>query len=241
MRRGFGTFLSNMDEIDMKTDEIQHEPESRHTTDYQENLSNTIRPYYEQQRPVVLRGAISTFPALDKWQSWDYLEATLSSEKSTNQVTGAVEIGGSYGSTNSERAEISVLDYIQYLKFFEEKHGRQGPEDAFALPTDISKDELVYMAQNDLFPCLYKDIEIPSFCNQDEENENKDKYAVGLGRLYSVMLWLGPRGCTSPLHYDPLDNVLMQIQGRKMIILYAPNNNKNQSGERRQWMALWRS
>ena len=37
---------------------------------------------------------------------------------------------------------------------------------------------------------------------------------------YSTMFWFGPRGCISPLHYDPLDNLLMQFVGSKKVILF---------------------
>jgi ribosomal protein L16 Arg81 hydroxylase len=67
------------------------------------------------------------------------------------------------------------------------------------------------MAQNDLIPGLETDIEIPAFCSE-----------LGEGKLYSVMIWLGPYGCLSPLHFDPLDNVLMQFVGTKRVLLYPP-------------------
>ena len=147
--------------------------------------------------------------AVESWASLDYLEEALAKE---DQV-GAVEIGGSYGSDDMARAEIPLDNYIQYLRLFEERHGREGPEDPLDIPTDIVAEELVYLAQNDLFQTLYKDIEIPRFCEEES-------YNVGLGRLYSVMLWLGPRGCVSPLHFDPLDNCLMQFVGRKKVWLF---------------------
>jgi hypothetical protein len=38
------------------------------------------------------------------------------------------------------------------------------------------------------------------------------------------MLWMGPRHTVSPLHYDPLDNILMQIVGWKRVVLFPPDN-----------------
>jgi hypothetical protein len=150
------------------------------------------------------------------WPSFEYWHQTF---VPPNTELGAVEIGGSYGNADTERAEIPMQSYLQYLELFEERHGRTGPEDASEIPKDssmiISKEELVYMAQTDLFPSLHKDVAVPDFCQEDSHN-------VGHGRLYSVMLWLGPRGCVSPMHFDPLDNCLMQFVGRKHILLYAP-------------------
>ena len=158
----------------------------------------------------------------------------------------AVEMGGSYGSATSERAEIPFQSYLQYLQLLEERHGRMGDDIPFNNKNDssstmlsswsIPSNELVYMAQNDLLQPLYKDIIIPNFCQDIESNDDAtlkvDKHTnksssttkLGLGHLYSVMLWLGPRGCVSPLHYDPLDNCLMQHMGRKRVLLYEPTS-----------------
>lgn len=174
-------------------------------------LADIVRPYFEKQSPVILRGAARHFPAVHYWQTWDYLEDTLPASQ-----TGGIELGGSYSEETSERAEIPFHDYVQYLKMFEERRGRTPKDrDPWQLPTEIQREELVYMAQNDLPSDLYKDVEIPPFC----EDPN---YSVGLGRLYSVMWWLGPRASTSPLHYDPLDNLLMQIMGCKVVWLFSP-------------------
>ena len=181
------------------------------STNTQEELADVMRPSYELQSPVVVRGAVSDAPAIKLWQSLPYWYQSFDKE----DQFGGVEIGGSYGSNDMERAEIPLQGYLQYLELFEERHGRTGPDDPLEIPTSIPIEELVYMAQNDLFPSLYKDIRVPRFCEDQSDG-------VGNGRLYSVMLWLGPRGCVSPLHFDPLDNCLMQFVGRKKIWLYEP-------------------
>lgn len=206
---------------------------------HHETMANAIRPYFELQTPVVLRGAGANTPAFRLWQPNESLISTLQ-DRIPPHMLGAVEIGGSYSSTATDRAEIPIHDYLHYLRLFEERHGSQGSTtDPWQVPdpTVITKDELVYMAQNDLPESLYPDIEIPAFCCQEQE----DVYQVGHGRLYSVMLWLGPRACVSPLHFDPLDNILMQFVGRKVVWLYDPNNTTRQSenGAEDAEIAMW--
>ena len=182
--------------------------------DTSSGLADAIRPQFDNKTPMVFRGACQSMPAFQKWSDSSYFPETLPPSE-----TGAVEIGGSYSSGQTDRAEIPIQDYLQYLKLFEERHGRQGSaENPWERPASISSDELVYMAQNDLPRALYPDIEIPAFCCQEE-----DTHQVGHGRLYSVMWWLGPRACVSPLHFDPLDNLLMQFVGRKVVWLLDPN------------------
>jgi hypothetical protein len=122
----------------------------------QEELANAIRPHYEAQSPVVLRGAVSNTPAMKLWPSFEYWHQTFAPSNNTTtagteEQLGAVEIGGSYGNADMERAEIPIQSYLQYLELFEERHGRTGPEDPSKVPNDtIPMEELVYMAQTNL-------------------------------------------------------------------------------------------
>ena len=177
----------------------------------QDEIAQALQPHYKAQTPVVLRHAVATAPAVEKWQSLPYLQEALEWE------AGSVEIGGSYVNDNVERPEIPLDQYVQYLELFQSQYGAQGPDDPWHIPEDINVSELVYLAQNDLFQNLYKDIQIPALCDTSQP-------PFGHGQLYSVMLWLGPRGCVSPLHYDPLDNLLMQFVGRKRVILFPAGN-----------------
>lgn len=177
-----------------------------------DRLVSELQAHFERQEPLLLRGAVSGTPAIQLWKSLEYWQSTVGHEMAK------VEMGGSYASTiggsdgDSSTAEIPVEGYLQYLKLFEERHGKSVSPDM----ESPKSDEMVYMAQNDLFPALHKDIVLPEFC-QDESNR------VGLGRLYSVMLWLGPHSSVSPLHNDPLDNLFMQYVGRKSVLLFPPD------------------
>jgi len=193
--------------------------------DRQKVLAECIKPYFDERVPVVVRGAMAkeSTPAMQSWTSLEYLH------KTNHDDTASVEIGGSYGNPDVERPDIPFDQYLQYLKMFHSLHGEHGPkedpwlkgqkteEDQSAL-SEPKPDELVYMAQNDLLHNLQKDIQIPEFCRDAS-------YGVGHGKPYSTMMWLGPRQTVSPLHFDPLDNCLMQIVGRKRVVMFSPNTN----------------
>lgn len=165
------------------------------------NLLDTVTPYIGNQTPVVLRGAASHSSAIQKWKTWEYFENVVDS----NTVCH-VEVGGNYASANSARCDIRFTDYLVYLHAFEARHGKFGKDSP---PTE----ELVYLAQNDLFDELYQDIVIPDFCTDT---------AVGEGKLYNTMIWIGPYGCVSPLHFDPMENALIQLVGTKKVMMYPP-------------------
>lgn len=105
-----------------------------------------------------------------------------------------VEIGASKGQ------KVSML-FEQYAQYLDMANNFQ----------DLPVDQLLYLAQNDLPSQLVGDIVIPAVCT--------DADSLGHGKLYSTMIWIGPGGCVSPLHFDPLDNFLMQIVGSKRVFL----------------------
>ena len=217
---------------------------SFHNSQDEEEVASALQPHYKSQTPVVLRGVVSHAPAIQNWTSLDYLRDTVGSDAS-----GYVEIGGTYGSSDMERPDIPFEQYIDYLTLFHERHGALGPEidpwmsmssngngdggnddqrQQEVTFSEPSAEELVYMAQNDLFPSLYKDVIIPNFCEDDA-------HGIGHGRMYSTMLWLGPRGCVSPLHFDPLDNIFMQYVGRKRVTLFSGGNDGTSDNSQLPW------
>jgi hypothetical protein len=173
----------------------------------QELLAEKIAPYYQQQTPVVLRGAVANAKAVSEWKSWEYLRRTVSDD-----ATCHVELGGNYSASSSERSDIRFQDFLYYMQLFEEQHGRRAQEGV----SPPASDELVYLAQNDVIQELYQDFDVPQFCGDENNSVGHE------GRLYSTMLWIGQYGCVSPMHNDPLDNVLMQFVGAKQAWLFPP-------------------
>jgi Cupin-like domain len=158
-------------------------------------IADQLRDFYTNQAPVILRGMSSHFPAVTKWIDYNYLLQRIGA-----QALCDVEIGPY---NQGEKVTIPFGQYVEYLELAAEQHNS---------PQQINPEHLLYLAQNDLPQELLSDIEIPSFCSDG-------KLSIGQGKLYSTMLWMGPAGCTSPLHFDPMDNIFIQIIGRKKVFL----------------------
>lgn len=160
---------------------------------------NELPDYFQRQQPVVLRGLVSDSRAVAEWPDLDVVE-----RKVGPNVVCDVEIG-SYNA--GERLTLDFEAYVAYLRLWKEQFEALEGEDSGLAP-----DQLLYLAQNDLhqFGRLGNDLDIPSFCTDG---------SCGQGQLYQSMLWMGPRGCVSPLHFDPLDNILLQIVGRKRVTI----------------------
>eukprot|EP01031_Cornospumella_fuschlensis_P030626 gene30626-37003_t len=81
-------------------------------------------------------------------------------------------------------------------------------------PASLSEMPCLYLAQNDLrgIPELVGDVVTPSISK------------TGKGHLYSSQIWLnGIKGATSPCHHDPFNNILVQIYGKKKVLLFSPS------------------
>jgi hypothetical protein len=165
-----------------------------------DQISDILRPYYEKRLPAKLsshhNAQTYNSKATVKWSQLDYLVETIGSEYPCDVESGT---------KMNERMTISFEEYVDYLLMIQQTHD-------YDRNVNIPNEEIMYMAQNDIPPSLRSDITIPGFCTDP-------KYQLGNGKLYNTMIWIGPSGCISKLHCDPLDNVLMQIIGKKKVYL----------------------
>ncbi len=168
--------------------------------DHQLAIADAIRPYYQSQTPLLLTNLISKCDAVYFWRSIQYWQAAV-----PENIPVDVELGRSYNT--GSRVSMKFGDYLDYLSKVTEQEER-GDEQ--------QQQEVAYLAQNELFTEVQSDIPTPHFCSDGS-------FHVGEGKLYHSMLWLGPRGTVSPLHFDPLDNLLMQIVGNKRVFMYPPD------------------
>jgi len=179
--------------------------------DHQHELANTLRPYFQSRTPYLLRHLYCNSDAIYYWKSLEYWRVAVG-----NHTNVEVEVGKTYNI--SERITMKFGDYLDYLSLCIEQDSNES--------TDTAAEEVAYLAQNELFPQVMDDIEIPSLCCEPNAS-----YNIGQGKLYHTMLWMGPRNTVSPLHYDPLDNLLIQVTGWKRVLLFPASKTT----ELQQW------
>ncbi len=151
------------------------------------------------QTPLVIEGLAKDWPALaNDERRWSNLEL-LNNRISADRFV-RVEVGKSYMDPNVVVSEVSMREYLSLLKSSE----------------DHTKSPF-YLAQYELknIPEMYEDVIIPEFCS------------TAKGDLYHVNLWFGsPLGNVSPCHYDPFNNILVQVIGKKIVEIIHPSYSK---------------
>jgi len=150
--------------------------------------------FYAPGRPTILCGDMENWPALRKWTP-EYLRSTIGD--------AVVECQG--GRTSNDRFELA-----------KDAHRRRMPFDRFI-------DLVVNSPGNDLYITAY---------NSLANAAALAPLQADLGRLDRVldyargelggMAWVGPAGTFTPLHHDLTNNLLVQLTGRKRVVLASP-------------------
>ena len=167
-------------------------------------------------RPVVITHAMEHWPALQRWHDPSYLA------KVAGARTVPVEMGEHYLAGGWSQ---KLMTLEKFLSAHVRPQQQLSPEEEAEQGCEKSAGEIGagsagavegrgYLAQHALFeqvPALLDDIDLPDYT------------AMGEGQVQAINAWLGPAGTVSPVHNDPLHNLLAQPVGYKYVRLYAPD------------------
>ncbi|MBZ6378078.1 MULTISPECIES: cupin-like domain-containing protein [Pacificimonas] len=150
-----------------------------------------FRDYYAANLPVVLEGMIDNWPAMSRW-SLDYLEERLGDVPISIQNNR--ESAPDYEPRTEEFRETQPLPQVI------ERLRSGGPTNDFYVTANNSP-----VNKQSLAP-LWEDVgELPGFLARQEERDG--------------FFWMGPQGTITPFHHDLTNNLLVQIDGRKRVIM----------------------
>lgn len=161
--------------------------------DVAENLSvaDFQTRYFDTQKPVVIRGGASHWPAMQRWQP-AYLKEKLAGR--------TVQLFGSKDGIHFDKKVTPFVKATQYTL----------PVEAFVDRTfGLAESDMVYYLRQQAisnFSELTGDIDAPKFANR---------------RISETCLWIGGTGNITNTHYDMNDNFLVQVSGRKRLMLFS--------------------
>ncbi len=158
--------------------------------------------FFKPQKPVIITGAIDDWPAMKKWSPEYFVANAAKKDRKKDaraEVVAAPPGGGEarfpYWENLGARFKHAPLDVM--IKYIVEQSKKPGGE-AMYLQGMSLKEEL---------PALYEDIIPPQY--------------IAPKLPYMTNLWFGTGGIV-PLHFDPQQNLLIQIAGTKDVTLCPP-------------------
>lgn len=154
------------------------------------------RHYYRGNRPLVIRGAVNHWPALGRW-SREYFESLF----------GDRRVPIDYN--RSGFLTYTALDDKDPVQRKELPFREAAAEICTPDPTH-RRCYLRNISLPDYFPELMQDYEPPALIGDP-------------GRITMIHFWYGAPGCVTALHFDWTSNFLVQVQGCKQVLLFAPS------------------
>ncbi len=151
--------------------------------------------HYALNRPVILGGALAGWPALKRW-SPEGLKARIGAQ--------AVQVQAGRGAdANFERRKEAHRVDMAFDAFVDQVSASGGGNDLYltAYNSAANQEALAPLAQDMRVLSAYLDQARP-----------------GDG----AMIWIGPGGTFTPLHHDLTNNLLLQVIGRKKVVMAPP-------------------
>lgn len=207
-------------------------PEIRQPIPTVSNLSlHDFEDYLETvTKPLIIRGALSHWPALQQSRSWKDPSYLLKKTFGGRRCV-PVEVGRSYTDEGWGQRIVTVGEFMERYML---RSRRVSDDDDDGKEGGDEDGGIAYLAQHDLFaqiPALRNDISIPDCCYTTPPPPAPGTPLASKPaqpRLEEPILntWFGPAGTVSPLHTDPYHNILCQVVGKKYVRLYAPEESE---------------
>lgn len=157
------------------------------------------RDYVATHTPVIIRGAVDDWPARTRWTPAYFRERC-----GDRLVDVEVWDDGLPGASMETqlRHRVQQMPLSEYV-------------DLIASGDTGKKYYLAQQALEAVAPELLGDI------------APLDYYPEWIRRLVQpVLIFFGPKGTVTPYHYDPTHNLLVQVKGRKQVVMVSPDQSR---------------
>jgi len=178
--------------------------------------------YFFRSKPVVITGALKNWPAMKKWTT-----EFLTTKFGDKMVRVAFAPYGEY--EGCEKAH----DFEDFKDFkFPDVVKSQLPfpdlvvvRPAF-LEIPFSTFMSILQSSNDSNISAYLEYSsIPSLLPELEQDIKEMPFLSGELKRRHLNIWLSNGNTLGKLHFDPFDNFLCQISGKKQLFIYEPHDN----------------
>jgi hypothetical protein len=151
--------------------------------------------HYAANWPVLMSGELADWPALSRWSA-DYLKAEVGDRPVQVQA-------GRASDADFERNMPAHVVTLPFSAFIDRIRQPGAGNDTYLTAYNSA-------ANAEALSVLHKDLGfLDRFLTRDADHPHG-------------MLWIGPAGTFTPLHHDLTNNLLLQLVGRKVVLMAAP-------------------
>lgn len=183
--------------------------------------------YLEQSRPVIIKNAVSHWPAFQLWGRNFFAE-----KYSLNKIHVKLGVNGVFEGPELrklwEKEKNSLPENIrEQLEF---------PDLVMARPghVDLEMDQIVAMFQNETrdpirdkwLSAYIEYTPISSHFDELKKHVKELDYFKEL-KLRHQNIWIGDGQTLGKMHFDEFENAMVMIKGRKQFLVFDPRDNKN--------------
>ena len=168
----------------------------------QKDINNSIfKEYISQNKPFFIHkyNEIQKSNYYKNWKLNKYLIKNLNTHKFTvgyNKSSAVIPVIKSNKIQNQHY--MSDMNIKEYIKQIKNQSDKTG---------------YYYLGQNNIIPYLLrKDLQLPNWITQQKIN--------------NIYFWMNNGNINSGLHYDGVDNLLLQISGTKTVYLFSPEQSE---------------
>ncbi|KAH9516430.1 tRNAPhe (7-(3-amino-3-carboxypropyl)wyosine37-C2)-hydroxylase, variant 2 [Dermatophagoides farinae] len=185
---------------------------TNHIETFENLTSDKFDSLVEQDLPFIIRQA-AFGSCLRNWNK-DYFGQKIASKQvsvhvSTSPLLDFINKNFSY----------CVYDFIEFLKLCSEENGLYYYLRSIG---NHSSKEIANLSEQ--FPEIANDVEYPEFINFCAEENCPNENECPNRHLFSSVLRISSRNLSIWTHYDVMENILLQIIGRKKVILFPPTD-----------------
>lgn len=177
-----------------------------------EELREVLRNVKADRKPAVLRG-LDLGPCVERWRDPEYLMSKVPADRTVSVHVTSDPGRMSFTAKNFEYRLCSFAELIRKSS----TSGGETPIHYYLRHTTSGKDGVPANFWTD-FPELAEDLVLP---------EGGHLLVPPKERLFSSVLRVSSPGIRVWTHYDVLDNVYLQVVGRKQAVLWAPDEALN--------------
>ncbi|XP_072034515.1 uncharacterized protein [Amphiura filiformis] len=185
--------------------------------------------YLKRSKPVVIEGAVNHWPAMHKWTT-EYLRSKYGKKEvhiklAPNGHFEGVEKASLWEDYDSFNIPQDVKVALRYPDLVVVRPATINLNFSEFLDTMTGNSTLHKEDANERVSAYLEYSSIPQYLPELESDIEEFPFIRNKLKRRHLNIWLSDGNTLGKLHFDPFDNLLCQIRGRKELILFEPHDN----------------